>query len=85
MLLDVPDDVLARTDLLFNLVVKIRPVERGLENRRVHDPEVLLDVILHLRGGRGGQRYDRSAPDRLHHVPDPLEIRARSCPHSEMQ
>ena len=80
VLLDVPDDVLVWTDLLTNLIVKIRPVERGLENRRVHDPEVLLDVILHLRGGRGGQRYDRSAPYRLHHVPDPSVLRSEIMP-----
>ena len=59
VLLDVFDDVL--DDILgfrAYFIVQVRAVERRLEDLRVHDFEVLHDVVLHLHRGCGSQGDD---------------------------
>ena len=75
MLLDVPYYVFVRIYFVTNLVVQVRSVERRLEDGSVHDSEILLNVVLDLRGGCRRQGHDRSPAYHLDHVPDPAVLR----------
>ena len=66
MLLYILDDVLVLVYLVAHFIVEIRPVERGLEHMRVHNPQVLQDVVLHLRSGCRRQCNDRGPADFVH-------------------
>ena len=54
----VTHDLLQRFLLGPNLIKEVVPVEGRFEHNRVHHAQVLLNVLLHLGGGRGGQRHD---------------------------
>ena len=66
MLLDILDDVLVLVYLVAYFIVEIRPVERGLEHMRVHNPQILQDVVLNLRSGCRRQCNDRGPADFVH-------------------
>ena len=59
-----------------DLVVEVRTVERRLENRGVGHAQVLLDVELHLGGGRGRQGDQRRRTDLVDDRPDTAVLRA---------
>ena len=54
----VTHDLLQRILLGPDLIKEVVPVEGRFEHNRVHHAQVLLNVLLHLGGGRGGQRHD---------------------------
>ena len=56
-------------------VVQVRTVETALENSSVRHAEVLLDILLHFRRSRCGQRNDRRLTDTLHHAADLTVLR----------
>ena len=75
ILADELDEVLLGIHLVADLVVEVGAVERGLEDRRVGDAEVLEDVALHLGRGRGRERDDGRAADLVHQRADAAVFR----------
>ena len=63
VLLDEADDVVVDVVLRADLVVKVRAVERRLEDRGIGHAEVLLDVHLHLGCGRSRKGDQRRLAD----------------------
>ncbi len=63
VLLDEADDLALDVLLRADLVVEVGPIEAGLVHLGVGDVEVLEDVLLHLLGGRGGERDHRHSLD----------------------
>ena len=76
VLLDETDDLAVHVVLGPDLVVEVRTVERRLENRGVGHAQVLLDVELHLGGGRGRQGDQRRRTDLVDDRPDTAVLRA---------
>ena len=54
----VTHDLLQSILLGSNLIKEVVPVEGRFEHNRIDHAQVLLDVLLNLGGGRGGQRHD---------------------------
>ena len=76
VLLDEADDLAVHVVFGPDLVVEVRTVERRLENRGVGHAQVLLDVELHLGGGRGRQGDQRRRTDLVDDRPDTAVLRA---------
>ena len=62
----VSHDLLKGVLLGAHLVEQVVPVEGRLEHHRVRHVQVLLDVQLNFRGGRGRQRHDGDVGDVFH-------------------
>ena len=60
ILTDEADDIFLRLHLVAHLIIKVGPIEGGLEHRGVLDAQVLEDIALHLGGGRSGKGDHRS-------------------------
>ena len=56
-------------------VIQVRTVETALEHRRIRHTQVLLNILLHLRRSRRGQRNDRRLADALYHTADLAVLR----------
>ena len=64
ILLDELDDILVYiVGFRAYLVIQVRAVKRRLEFRSVCNTQTFLDIHLHFRSGRSGQRDDRCFPD----------------------
>ena len=74
--LDIADDLFGRIGLRTYLIKQIRPVERRFEHGRIEHTEVLLDIHLHLRRGRSGQRDQRGGTDIVDDRADAAVLRA---------
>ena len=73
-------DIPVRIHLVPDLVIEVRPVERGLEDLCVLYAEILYNVALDLRGGRGGERYHRSISNLVDYRSDAPVLRPEIVP-----
>ncbi len=80
VLLDEADDV--AVDVVFgpDLVVEVRPVEGGLEDRGIAHAQILLDIHLHLRRGGGREGDQRGLADLVDDRADAAVLGAEIMP-----
>ena len=59
-----------------HLIIEVRAVKRGFEHPCIGHGQILLDVVLHLGGGRGGERNDGSCAYHVDNGTDATVFRA---------
>ncbi len=74
------DDLAGHVLLGSDLIVEVGPVEGILVGGGLGDIEVLEDVLLHLFGGRGGERDHGHALDLIEDGPQPAVFRSEVMP-----
>ena len=59
IIFNISDDLFIDVDFGTNLIKQIGTIERRFENRCIQHPEIFLNIHLHLRRSRSGQRNQR--------------------------